>query len=73
VSVLVVAQPSLEVPEGLTNYPVLIVFPYQKQPTHALNGTTPLFNIHAPTCFGSSLPSSGSFLDSSELLEMLLE
>jgi hypothetical protein len=27
-------------------------------------------NIQAPTCFGSSLPSSGSFLDPCELLEM---
>jgi hypothetical protein len=41
-----------------------------KQPTHALSCTTPLFNIRARTCFGSCLPSSGSFLDSSELLEM---
>jgi hypothetical protein len=32
--------------------------------------TTPLFYILAPTCFGSSLPSSGSFLDPSELLEI---
>jgi hypothetical protein len=35
--------------------------------------TTPLFYILAPTCFGSSLPSSGSFLDSSELLEIQIE
>jgi hypothetical protein len=27
----------------------------------------------APTCFGSSLPSSGSFLDPSELLEIQIE
>jgi hypothetical protein len=27
----------------------------------------------APTCFGSSLPSSGSFLDPSELLEIEIE
>jgi hypothetical protein len=27
----------------------------------------------APTCFGSSLPSSGSFLDPSELLETQIE
>jgi hypothetical protein len=33
--------------------------------------TTPLFYIRAPTCFGSSLPSSrGSFLDPSELPEI---
>jgi hypothetical protein len=37
---------------------------------YALNFTIPLFNILAPTCFGSSLPSTGSFLDPSELLEM---
>jgi hypothetical protein len=30
--------------------------------------TFPLFYVLAPTCFGSSLPSSGSFLDPSELL-----
>jgi hypothetical protein len=27
----------------------------------------------APTCFGSKLPSSGSFLDRSELLELQME
>jgi hypothetical protein len=32
-----------------------------------------LFYILAPTCFGSSLPSSGSFLDPSELLEIQIE
>jgi hypothetical protein len=32
--------------------------------------TTPLFYIQAPTCFGSSLPSSGSFLDPSKLREI---
>jgi hypothetical protein len=37
---------------------------------YALICTTPLFYILAPTCFGSSLPSSGSFLDPSELLEI---
>jgi hypothetical protein len=35
--------------------------------------TTPLFCILAPTCFGSSLPSSGSFLDPSQLLEIQIE
>jgi hypothetical protein len=35
---------------------------------YALICTTPLFYILAPTCFGSSLPSSGSFLDPSEWL-----
>jgi hypothetical protein len=35
--------------------------------------TTPLFYIRAPTCFGSSLPSSGSFLDPSELHEIQIE
>src|SRR5215510_12541522 len=39
----------------------------------ALVCTTPLFYILAPTCFGSSLPSSGSFLDPSELLEIQIE
>jgi hypothetical protein len=33
---------------------------------YALN----LFNIQDPTCFGSGLPSSGSFLNPSEVLEM---
>jgi hypothetical protein len=37
---------------------------------YALNYITSLFNIQAPTCFGSSLQSSGSFLDPCELLEM---
>jgi hypothetical protein len=40
---------------------------------YALNCTTPLFNIQAHTCFGSSLPTSGSFLDPSELLEMQIK
>jgi hypothetical protein len=40
---------------------------------YALILTTPLFYILAPTCFGSSLPSSGGFLDPSELLEIQIE
>jgi hypothetical protein len=32
--------------------------------------TTSLFYVLAPTCFGSSLPSSGSLLDPPELLEI---
>jgi hypothetical protein len=40
---------------------------------YALNCNTPVFIILAPTCFGSSLPSSGSFLDPSELLEIHIE
>jgi hypothetical protein len=32
--------------------------------------TTPLFYVLAPTCFGSSLPSSASLLDPPELLEL---
>jgi hypothetical protein len=40
---------------------------------YALICTTPLFYILAPTCFGSSLPSSESFLDPSELLEIQIE
>jgi hypothetical protein len=35
--------------------------------------STPLFYILAPTCFGTSLTSSGSFLDPSELLEIQIE
>jgi hypothetical protein len=38
---------------------------------YALIYTTPLFYMLAPTCFGSSLPSSESILDPSELLEIL--
>jgi hypothetical protein len=40
---------------------------------YALICTTPLFYILAPTCFGSSLTSSGSFLDPSELFEIQIE
>jgi hypothetical protein len=40
---------------------------------YALIFTTPLFYILAPTCFGSSLRSSGSLLDPSELLEIQIE
>jgi hypothetical protein len=35
--------------------------------------TNPLFYVLAPTCFGSSLPSSRSFLDPPELLEIQIE
>jgi hypothetical protein len=40
---------------------------------YALICTTLLFYILAPTCFGSILPSSGSFLDHSELLGIQTE
>jgi hypothetical protein len=40
---------------------------------YALICTTLLFYILAPTCFGSSLSSSGSFLDPSELLEIQMD
>jgi hypothetical protein len=40
---------------------------------NALICTTSLFYILAPTCFGSSLQSSGSFLDPSELLEIQID
>jgi hypothetical protein len=40
---------------------------------YALICTTPLFYILTPTCFGSSLPSSGSFLDPSELPEIYFD
>jgi hypothetical protein len=42
----------------------------RKNQQYALICTTPLFYILAPTCYGSSLPSSGSLLDHSELLEI---
>jgi hypothetical protein len=37
---------------------------------YALTCTTPLFYVLAPSCFGSSLPASGSFLYRSELPEI---
>jgi hypothetical protein len=40
---------------------------------YALICTTLLFYVLAATCFGSSLTSSGSFLDPSELLEIQIE
>jgi hypothetical protein len=45
----------------------------RKEQQYALICTTPLFYVLAPTCFGSSLSSSGSFLDPSELLEIQIE
>jgi hypothetical protein len=36
---------------------------------YSLDYITSLFNMQAPTSFGSGLPSSGSFLDPCELLE----
>jgi hypothetical protein len=40
---------------------------------YSLICSTPLFYILAPTCFGSSLPLSGSFLDPSELPEIQID
>jgi hypothetical protein len=40
---------------------------------YALIYTNPLFYMLAPTCFGSSLPLSGRFLDPSELPEIQIE
>jgi hypothetical protein len=45
----------------------------RKDQHFALICTTPSFYILASTCFGSSLPSSGSFLDPPELLEIQIE
>jgi hypothetical protein len=42
----------------------------RKNQQHTLMCTTPLFCVLAPTCFGNSLPSSGTFLNPSELLEI---
>jgi hypothetical protein len=58
--------------------PLLYIYVYvqnkglllEKNPQYALIFTTPLFYELAPTSFGSRLPSSGSFLDPSELLEI---
>jgi hypothetical protein len=44
-----------------------------KNQQYALICNTPLFYMLAATCFGSSLPSSGSVLDPSELLEIQIE
>jgi hypothetical protein len=49
------------------------VFIRKKNQQYALIFTTPLFYVLAPTCFGISLPSSWSFLDPSELLEIQIE
>jgi hypothetical protein len=57
---------------GLTFVPCIIRRSRYGQ-QYALICTTLLFYILAPTCFGSSLPSSGSFLDPSELLEIQIE
>jgi hypothetical protein len=43
---------------------------HQKRPKICIDCTTPLFYVLAPTCFGSSLPSSGSLLDPPDLLEI---
>jgi hypothetical protein len=57
---------------GLIFVPCIIRLSRNNQ-QYALIFTTLLFYILAPTCFGSSLPSSGSFLDPSELLEIHIE
>jgi hypothetical protein len=47
---------------------------YRRNDQHyALIYTTPLFYILAPTCFGSSLPSSWSLLGPSELVEIQIK
>jgi hypothetical protein len=52
---------------------VLCVVRHSRNNQHyALICSTPLFYILAPTCFGSSLPSSGSFLEPSELHEITI-
>jgi hypothetical protein len=45
----------------------------RKDQQYALICTTPLLYILVPTCFGSILPSSGSFLDPPELLEIQIK
>jgi hypothetical protein len=45
----------------------------RKNQQYTLICTTPLFYVLAPKCFGSSLPSSGSVFDPSELLEIQIE
>jgi hypothetical protein len=45
----------------------------RKDQQYALICTNPVFYALAPTCFGTSLPSSGSFLDPPELLEIQIE
>jgi hypothetical protein len=53
---------------------VLFIIRHSRNNQHyALICTPPLFYILAPTCFGSSLPLSGSFLDPSELHEVQIE
>jgi hypothetical protein len=42
----------------------------EKNQQYALMCTTPLFYVLAPTCFGNTLSSSGSFLNPFELLEI---
>jgi hypothetical protein len=50
-----------------------IILRIRNDQQYALICTIPLFYVLAPTCFGSSLPSSGSFLDPFELLEKQIE
>jgi hypothetical protein len=45
----------------------------RKNQQYALICTTPLFYVLAATCFGSSLPSSGSVFDPYELPEIQIE
>jgi hypothetical protein len=46
---------------------------FHRNQTICTDCTTPLFYVLAATCFGSILPSSGSFLDPSELPEIQIE
>jgi hypothetical protein len=45
----------------------------RKDQQYAQICTIPLFYVSASKCFGSSLPSSGSFLDPPELLEIQID
>jgi hypothetical protein len=57
----------------LSFHMVCLYRPQNSNQHFALICNTPLFYILVSTCFGSSLPSSGSFLEPSELLKIQIE
>jgi hypothetical protein len=67
------APPSLNINISSLMFVLCIIRCSKKNQQYTLIFTTPLFYILAPTCFDSSLPSSGSFVDPSELLEIQID
>jgi hypothetical protein len=59
--------------EGIREHFLKLTCSIRNDQQYSVICTTPVFYVVAPTCSGSSLPSSDSFLDPSELLDTQIE